>query len=71
MFDPLGQSRMADSPDLGGDVTGKCTFQFWVDRVESFYCKLDECRWNFGDSPGELSKNVPACTELWHAEADQ
>jgi hypothetical protein len=47
-------SRMADGIDMGQDVTGKCTFQFWVDRIESFYCKLDECRWNFGDSPGEL-----------------
>ncbi|KAH0610287.1 uncharacterized protein H6S33_011814 [Morchella sextelata] len=23
----------------------ECTFQFWVDQVESFYCALDECEW--------------------------
>ncbi|KAI9766622.1 MAG: hypothetical protein M1840_006433 [Geoglossum simile] len=23
----------------------ECTFQFWVDQVESFYCALDTCHW--------------------------
>ena len=45
-------SRLAAGSGIGEDITGTCTFQFWVDRIESFYCKLDECRWNFGDSPG-------------------
>lgn len=24
---------------------GTCGFQFWVDRIESFYCKLEDCEW--------------------------
>ena len=27
------------------DEEGTCSFQFWVDRIESFYCKLDSCSW--------------------------
>lgn len=27
------------------DLQGTCSFQFWVDRIESFYCKLDNCSW--------------------------
>ncbi len=27
------------------DAQGTCSFQFWVDRIESFYCKLDQCAW--------------------------
>ncbi|KAI9825855.1 MAG: hypothetical protein M1832_000796 [Thelocarpon impressellum] len=23
----------------------ECTFQFWIDALESFYCALDECKW--------------------------
>ncbi|KAG5357915.1 ABC transporter G family member [Yarrowia sp. B02] len=26
-----------------GAANGTCSFQFWVDQVESFYCGLDEC----------------------------
>lgn len=36
----------ADDP-ISDQKTGKCTFQFWVDRIESFYCKLDQCSWRF------------------------
>lgn len=25
------------------EVNGTCSFQFWVDQVESFYCGLDDC----------------------------
>lgn len=42
------------------DAMGSCTFQFWVDRIESFYCKLDDCKWNFADSPGTLSRVDPS-----------
>ena len=31
---------------------GTCSFQFWVDRVESFYCNLNECSWQSRDSFG-------------------
>ncbi|KAI5803882.1 hypothetical protein EDC01DRAFT_686992 [Geopyxis carbonaria] len=23
----------------------KCTFQFWVDQIEAFFCGLEECQW--------------------------
>jgi len=32
------------------DEFGTCTFQFWVDRIESFYCKLDGCSWASKDN---------------------
>jgi hypothetical protein len=48
MLNPL------DDTPAGGEATGKCTFQFWVDRIESFYCKLDQCKWSFSDSAGEF-----------------
>jgi hypothetical protein len=32
------------------DANGQCMFQFWVDRVESFYCQLDGCRWDLSES---------------------
>jgi hypothetical protein len=33
---------------------GSCKFQFWVDRIESFYCNLEGCSWDSRDSFGEL-----------------
>ena len=33
---------------------GECMFQFWVDRVESFYCQLDGCSWDAKESYSEL-----------------
>ncbi|KAL7420171.1 FAD-dependent urate hydroxylase [Cryptotrichosporon argae] len=35
------------------DADGSCLFQFWVDRIESFYCKLDQCAWQQKDGYGE------------------
>jgi len=32
---------------------GECKFQFWVDRIESFYCNLEKCSWDSKDSFGE------------------
>ncbi|KAK4685767.1 ATP-binding cassette, subfamily G (WHITE), member 2, partial [Tremellales sp. Uapishka_1] len=32
------------------DEQGTCSFQFWVDRIESFYCKLDGCSWQSKES---------------------
>lgn len=44
----------ADSPDLAQEAQGQCSFQFWVDRIESFHCKLDGCSWQSKESSGEL-----------------
>jgi len=52
---PSGWSlpNLGDSPDLEHEKeTGQCTFQFWVDRIESFYCELDGCSWQSKDSFG-------------------
>jgi hypothetical protein len=35
----------------GGDEMGTCGFQFWVDRKESFYCKLEQCQWEAPQGP--------------------
>ncbi|EKC98104.1 ATP-dependent permease [Trichosporon asahii var. asahii CBS 8904] len=40
-------------PTAIGNEKGTCGFQFWVDRIESFYCKLTECTW-------ELDQTVSA-----------
>lgn len=52
--------RRANGSDLmdlydptASDESGVCGFQFWVDRIESFYCKLTECKW-------ELDQTVSA-----------
>ena len=34
-----------------GDTMGSCGFQFWVDRKESFYCRLDQCSWDANQGP--------------------
>ena len=49
-------NALFDSPDLGGggdEALGSCKFQFWVDRIESFYCNLEGCSWQSKDSFGE------------------
>ena len=38
----------------GEDAMGHCEFQFWVDRIESFYCNLHECSWQNKGSFGEI-----------------
>ncbi|CAB4254686.1 similar to Saccharomyces cerevisiae YCR011C ADP1 Putative ATP-dependent permease of the ABC transporter family of proteins [Maudiozyma barnettii] len=30
-----------------------CNFQFWIDQIESFYCELDTCQFNY-----DISKNT-------------
>lgn len=37
---------------------GTCTFQFWVDRIESFYCKLDKCSWQLGSTASEWNSTL-------------
>lgn len=45
----LGSLQSIDRGDNTQDDSdpskGTCSFQFWVDRIESFYCKLDDCEW--------------------------
>jgi hypothetical protein len=48
-------STFADEPTLVDEAMGTCTFQFWVDRIESFYCKLDKCSWQLGSTASEWS----------------
>lgn len=42
----LGLFGSGDVDDPIEQEKGVCNFQFWVDRIESFYCKLEECSWN-------------------------
>lgn len=45
--------------DLGApaEALGTCNFQFWVDRIESFYCKLDGCSWALSDDAASNGTN--------------
>jgi hypothetical protein len=60
---------MSDDSLEGGkeDANGQCMFQFWVDRVESFYCQLDGCRWDLSESYSEFTQDgddarlIPRC----------
>lgn len=36
-----------------GNEKGTCGFQFWVDRIESFYCKLTDCTWELDQTVSE------------------
>lgn len=40
-------------PMAVGSEKGTCGFQFWVDRIESFYCKLTECSWELDQTTSE------------------
>lgn len=40
-------------PTAIGNEKGTCGFQFWVDRIESFYCKLTECTWELDQTVSE------------------
>jgi hypothetical protein len=37
------------------DANGQCMFQFWVDRVESFYCELEGCKWDLSESYSQFN----------------
>jgi hypothetical protein len=43
------------------DANGQCMFQFWVDRVESFYCELEGCKWDLSESYSESSAELKVC----------
>ena len=45
LFAPFGSDVEPDANNAKDDVDRTCSFQFWVDSVESFYCKLDGCGW--------------------------
>jgi len=42
------------NPLAEGDSLGECKFQFWVDRIESFYCNLQGCSWDSKDGFSKL-----------------
>jgi hypothetical protein len=39
------------------DSEGTCSFQFWVDSIESFYCKLDGCGWEGKGGAGKWDRH--------------
>lgn len=45
MTDPLGFTNLGQGNSSLDEKLGSCGFQFWVDRIESFYCQLNECSW--------------------------
>lgn len=47
------------------DKMGTCGFQFWVDRIESFYCKLEECQWTAEEGYGETSLSLELADARW------
>jgi hypothetical protein len=70
LFAPLMPS--AAGPLADDDATGTCSFQFWVDRIESFYCKLDQCSWQSKDSFGAyLSCTRSTYTDISRLQLDR
>ena len=52
LFAPFNGDAGSEAAD-SDDVDGTCSFQFWVDSIESFYCKLDGCGWEGRGSASE------------------
>lgn len=50
---------------LAPDESGTCNFQFWVDRIESFYCALDGCSWEARDNAGERGAKTRVLLCRW------
>ncbi|THV06326.1 hypothetical protein K435DRAFT_505895 [Dendrothele bispora CBS 962.96] len=50
ILDTVGDNRPVQVTFGCDKNASDCTFQFWVDQVESFYCALDEC--TSGKTPG-------------------
>ncbi|EIW68541.1 hypothetical protein TREMEDRAFT_31917, partial [Tremella mesenterica DSM 1558] len=52
--------------EVGDTALGTCEFQFWVDRIESFYCELQECSWqskeNYDSNQTNYKCNKIDCT---------
>ena len=44
-------------------IDGTCLFQFWVNRVESFYCGLESCKSKVVQEPGS-NKTVYECEDI-------
>jgi hypothetical protein len=42
---------------------GTCSFQFWVDEIESFYCKLEGCGWE-GTNSYESNRTRYECKTI-------
>ncbi|KAL1408358.1 FAD-dependent urate hydroxylase [Vanrija albida] len=51
-FGDLGRGFGGVSTLEDKESMGTCGFQFWVDRIESFYCKLEQCQWYAEETPG-------------------
>jgi hypothetical protein len=47
------------------DEKGTCGFQFWVDRIESFYCKLEQCDWTAEEGYGEENRQPGYADFRW------
>ncbi|ORY24112.1 hypothetical protein BCR39DRAFT_335530 [Naematelia encephala] len=47
---PLLDTFNLDGDQSLEDEMGRCNFQFWVDRIESFHCELEGCSWQSRDS---------------------
>ncbi|KAF5349768.1 hypothetical protein D9758_010179 [Tetrapyrgos nigripes] len=43
ILDTVGSNRPVQVTFGCDKNSSECTFQFWVDEIESFYCALDEC----------------------------
>jgi len=56
LFAPFNGELGSDAAD-SDDVDGTCSFQFWVDSIESFYCKLDGCGWEGRGSASKSTKS--------------
>ncbi|PAV16171.1 abc transporter [Pyrrhoderma noxium] len=70
MCDVTNPGIIALLPDRPPQVTfscnkidGTCLFQFWVNRVESFYCGLESCKSKVVQEPGS-NKTVYECEDI-------
>jgi hypothetical protein len=59
LFAPFDNNMEPDVNSAKDDVDGTCSFQFWVDSIESFYCKLDGCGWEGRGSASTCQTQVP------------
>ncbi|ORX36133.1 hypothetical protein BD324DRAFT_630290 [Kockovaella imperatae] len=53
----------SDGDMEGSKAMGHCEFQFWVDRIESFYCNLKDCSWQ-GKESFDSNKTSYRCEHI-------
>lgn len=64
LLSPLTSSASSDTSAQGlKDDMGTCSFQFWVDEIESFYCKLEGCGWE-GTNSFESNRTRYECKTI-------